>query len=224
MKAENNRIFTSGIASITDQVEQEFFRIERENRWLSAAINGAIAGSAVAIVAWLIQSFREGDLLLFACLGSSAAAVVFAPVSKNNSLRTIMLAYLIASIVCLVMYPVRHHDNLAVQCYLAVGVSIFFMRLFDAMHPAAIGSAMAFLIDERDLDSLFNLMLAIVGLLTVVKVLAYIYLEDLTFKNFMLEFQREYYGQEMTITVMAGIGMESSPEVVSEAANEEPAE
>jgi hypothetical protein len=45
------------------------------------------------------------------------------------------------------------------------------------------------------------LLLAILGLLTIVKVLAYIYLEELKFKDFGREFRREYYGQEMTITV-----------------------
>ena len=72
------------------------------------------------------------------------------------------------------------------------------------MHPAAIGSALAFIIYDRDTKSLLLLLLAIIGLLTIVKLLAYIYLEDLQFKHFGKEFRREYYGKEMTVTVVNG--------------------
>jgi hypothetical protein len=71
----------------------------------------------------------------------------------------------------------------------------------DSMHPAAIGASLAFIIYDRDVKLIILLLLAILGLLTIVKVLAYIYLEELKFKDFGREFRREYYGQEMTITV-----------------------
>jgi hypothetical protein len=71
----------------------------------------------------------------------------------------------------------------------------------DSMHPAAIGASLAFIIYDRDVKLIILLLLAILGLLTIVKVLAYIYLEELKFKDFGREFRREYYGQEMTSTV-----------------------
>ena len=80
------------------------------------------------------------------------------------------------------------------------------MRLIDAMHPAAVGSAMAFIIFDRNVGSLILLLLAIVGLLTVVKILAYIYREELTFRNFFREMRREYYGREMTLTIVRETG------------------
>lgn len=46
------------------------------------------------------------------------------------------------------------------------------------------------------------LMLAILGLLTVVKLLAYVYLEELRFKDFGKEFRRTYYGREVTVTIL----------------------
>jgi ribulose 1,5-bisphosphate carboxylase large subunit-like protein len=70
------------------------------------------------------------------------------------------------------------------------------------MHPAAIGSALAFIIYEREIKTLLMLLLAIVGLLTVVKILVYIYLEDLVFRDFGKEFRRDFYGKELTVTVM----------------------
>ena len=72
----------------------------------------------------------------------------------------------------------------------------------DVMHPAAIGSGLAFIIYDRDAKSLLLLLLAIIGLLTIVKLLAYIYLEELQFRQFGKEFRREYYGREMTVTVV----------------------
>ena len=204
-------VFARGVADLADRTEKEFFRIERENRWASSLINGVIAGTAVGFVAWLVMSveqdfleLHEADLLLFACLGSSAASIVFSPVAKTNSLRSIILAYLISAVVCVMLYPVNKagHLSLALQCFLAVTLSIFLMRMLDAMHPAAVGSAMAFIIYDREMHSLLLLLLAIIGLLSVVKVLAYVYREELTFRYFSREFRREYFGEEMLLTIV----------------------
>lgn len=204
MKSNVKHVFTNSWTRLSTDIEHAFFRIEREQRWLASAINGCIAGAAVAIVAWLVTSLQEGDLLLFACLGSSAASVVFAPLARNNSLRTIITAYIIAAGVSLALVPIHQQELLPipVQCFLAVCIPIALMRLADTMHPAAIGSALAFVIYDRDAKGLVLLMLAILGLLTIVKVLAYIYLEDLEFRRFGNEFRREYYGREMTVTVV----------------------
>ncbi len=203
MKSDPRHVIAAPFTRLAKDLEQTFFRIERANRWQAAAVNGVIAGAAVALIAWLITSLEEGDLLLFACLGSSAASVVFAPLAKANSLRTIVSAYVITSVVCVLLYPVHEYEWLSVplQCFVAVAIPIALMRLTDTMHPAAIGSSLAFIIYNRPPQMLALLLLAIVGLLTVVKVLAYIYLEDLTFRRFSREFRREYYGQEMMVTV-----------------------
>ncbi len=193
-------VLVQQLVTLSHSVEQEFFRIERESRWLAAIINALIAGIAVALVAWM---FDESQLLLFACLGSSAASVVFAPLAKANSLRSIIISYAAAVLVSLVLLPL--HDNqlapIAVQCFLAVTLTVFLTRMLDALHPAAIGSAMAFIIYDRDGSSLLMLMFAIIALLAIVKILAYVYLEELEFRNFHLEFRRRYYGREMLVTV-----------------------
>ena len=92
-------IFAKELSKLTGGIEQELFRIEQKNGWAAGCINGLIAGTAVGLVAWLVKSLdgqQEGNLLLFACLGSSSASMVFAPLAKSNSLRTIIVAYLIA--------------------------------------------------------------------------------------------------------------------------------
>ena len=204
MKSNKNHfIITRWTWRISRDVERSLHRIEHENRWLASLINGCIAGAAVALVSWLVTSLQEGDILLFACLGSSAASVVFAPLSKNNSLRTIILAYVIASLVCVLLFPL-HREAIVpfpIQCFLAVALPISIMRLTDSMHPAAIGSALSFIFYDRDIRSLTMLLLAILGLLTIVKILAYVYLEDLRFKDFGREFSRKFYGKEVTVTV-----------------------
>ena len=68
---------------------------------------------------------------------------------------------------------------------------------------------MAFIIYDRNIQSVLLLLLAILGLLTIVKMLAYVYLEDLQFKTFWKEFRREYHGPEMTVTVLAEEGPEA---------------
>jgi CBS-domain-containing membrane protein len=196
------------LRELAQGIEQEFYRIERESKWRSSLVNGLIAGGAVGLVAWLMAVVEEnhlrvgrGDLLLFACLGSSSASVVFAPIQKTNSLRSIVLAYLAASLVCVALYPVRDQwwFPVPLQCGAAVCLSVVLMRLVDAMHPAAVGSAMAFVIYQRDVRSLYVLFLAVVGLIAIVKVLAYVYREELTFKHFPREFRRSYYGAELRV-------------------------
>ncbi len=215
MKPTKPHIIVAPLRKLAKDLEQTFFRIEQANSWQAAIVNGAIAGAAVALVAWLMTTLEEGDLLLFACLGSSAASVVFAPLAKTNSLRSIVAAYMITSVVCVMLSPV--HENawlpLPAECFLAVAIPISVMRLTDAMHPAAIGSALAFIIYDRPPQLLVMLLLAIVGLLTVVKILAYAYLEDLTFKTFGREFRRSYYGREMLVTI---VQTESEHENVTE--------
>lgn len=206
-------IVAAPLTKLARDLEQSFFRLERDNRWPAAIINGVIAGAAVSLVAWLMTSLEEGDVLLFACLGSSAASVVFAPLAKCNSLRTIVTAYMISSGVCLLMAPIYRNDWLPIpiECFIAVTIPIVLMRRLDCMHPAAIGSALAFIIYKRPPQTVVLLLLAILGLLTIVKVLAYIYLEELTFRKFTREFQRDYYGREVLVTMSPPVTPPPSP-------------
>lgn len=206
MQSGEKRVLALPWSKLAGDVEQAFFWIERRNSFLAAAVNGTIAGAAVALVTWLVTTLQEGDLLLFACLGSSASSMVFAPLSKANSLRTIVAAYAIAAAVCVLLYPVHSQGwlSLPLQIFLAVCLPVAAMRITDSMHPAAIGSAMAFIIYDREPQGILLLLLAILGLLTVVKVLAYVYLEDLEFRQFAKEFRRNYYGRELTVTILEG--------------------
>jgi len=204
MQSGEKRVLAFPWSKLAGDVEQAFFWIERRNSFLAALVNGVIAGAAVALVTWLVTTLQEGDLLLFACLGSSASSVVFAPLSKSNSLRTIVAAYAIAAAVCLLLYPIHMQGwlSLPLQIFLAVCLPVAAMRITDTMHPAAIGSAMAFIIYDREPQGILLLLLAILGLLTIVKILAYVYLEDLEFRQFGKEFRRKYYGRELTVTIL----------------------
>ena len=199
--------FQEELTSLADRVEQEFFRIERRNRWASAWINGLIAGLAVGLIAWAATTVGDSggkrQLLLFACLGSSSASIVLAPVARTNSLRSIVLSYMVSAVLCAALFPLTHSHllPLPVLCTMAVTLSVCCLRLLDATHPAAVGSALAFVIYTRDLPSLALMLLAIVGMLTIVKVLVYIYREELRFRHFPREFRRQYYGAEVTVAV-----------------------
>lgn len=199
-------VFARELAGLADRIEKQFFKVERESRLLSSLINGVMAGAAVAMVAWLMATVEGGEernLLLFACLGSSAAAVVFTPLSQSNSLRSIVISYVSSAIVCAILYPLHERAllSLTVECFLAVTLTTSMIRLAGTLHPAAVGAALAFILYDRDIRSLMLLLLAIIGLLTIVKMLVYIYREELTFRDFHREFRRSFYGEEMTLTV-----------------------
>ena len=135
MKLKDTHVLAGRVTRLAKDIERQFFQIEQANRWPAAIVNGIIAGAAVALIAWVMTSLQEGDLILFACLGSSAASVVFAPLAKANSLRSIVTAYVIASGVCLVLIPLKQNGSLPIPalCFLAVGVPIAVMRLLDCI-------------------------------------------------------------------------------------------
>ena len=56
------------------------------------------------------------------------------------------------------------------------------------------------------------LLLAILGLLTIVKALVYVYLEELEFRDFGKEFRRAFYGREVTVTVVDAVDNETDSE------------
>lgn len=204
MKSDPAHMWIRRWTRLAREVEQTFSGIERDRPVLAAMINGGIAGTSVTLVAWLATELEKGNVLLFACLGSSAASLVFAPLSRFNSLRTIILAYVIASLTCVGLFPIYQHGllPLPLQFFLAVTVPVTVMRLADCMHPPAIGGALAFVIYDRSLHSLLVLLPAIIGLLTIIKVLTYVYRDELEFKRFGNEFRRGYYGREVTVTVV----------------------
>ncbi len=203
MAGNKKHLFVTEWTRIARDIEDAFFQIEEKSKFWGAVVNGLIAGIAVGCVAFLASHLREGDLILFACLGSSAASIVFAPMAKVNSLRSIILAYVIATIVCGLLFPIHRYEILPieVQCCFAVALPVTAMRLLDAMHPSAIGSSLAFIIYDRQIQGQLILLLAIIGLLFIVKVLAYAYLRELRFADFPREFTREYFGRETVITV-----------------------
>lgn len=203
MSTQKEHIFVTEWTRLARDIENQFFKIEERSYFWSAVVNGLLAGAAVTLVAWTMATMREGDLILFACLGSSAASVVFAPLAKVNSLRSIILAYGIASLACIVLYPIHLYEMspLPVQCGIAVGLPVTLMRLTDSMHASAIGSTLAFILFDRNISEQAMLLLAIIGLLVIVKVMAYIYLRELRFADFGREFTRGYYGKETIVTV-----------------------
>ena len=195
-------IFTDELSHLARSIELTFWRIERDSHSMRPILSGLIAGLAVAMVAWF---YTEGELLLFGCLGSSTASVVFAPRQRSNSLRVQSLAYAVAAMTSAILYPIHHHLvglPVAAQCGLAVGLSVTAMRLLNVMHPAAVGGALSFVIYERNLLSLALLLGAIIAVLIIVKIFIYTYLEELEFKDFKLEFSRDYYGRELQVTVL----------------------
>ena len=70
MTLHRRHVMAAPFTKLAKDLEQTFFRIEQANSWQAAIVNGAIAGAAVSLVAWMLTSLEEGDLLLFACLGS----------------------------------------------------------------------------------------------------------------------------------------------------------
>ncbi|QDU63619.1 hypothetical protein Pan216_45000 [Planctomycetes bacterium Pan216] len=189
---------------VSDSIATEIDSVEKRNPWFGGIINGLVAGGAVGFVAWATRhAHHESAILLFGCLGSSSAAIVMAPLARVNSLRSVSIAYLIACAVSLAYYPLRefHQSLLPLHCFLIVTTAVVLARLLDAMHPSAVGAALAFVIYQRSLGTLVILFLMIECVLILIKVFAYLIMKDLHFRDFAKEFRREYYGKEILVSI-----------------------
>lgn len=110
--------------------------------------------------------------LLFASLASSAFLIYLDPQHGTNSVRTLVLAQLLAATLGLLAYLALGGGYLSGG--LAMVVTIVAMILLDVVHPPAVATAMAFALragSETNL-ALFGLAVGVTALLVVLERLA----------------------------------------------------
>ncbi len=118
----------------------------RRTIWHERFIPSLIAGLAVAILTFFF-SMTTSNLVLFSCLGASAAILTHYKVNKINILSTVILSYFLALIVSSLTsaLSVLFNFSLNIEVMIAVTLTTMGLYLFDIFHPPSVASSIAFL-------------------------------------------------------------------------------
>ena len=157
--------------------------------------HSAMAGLAVALVSILFRLSSDG-LLLFASLGASAAVMGYFPKSRMNSVRTIVISYVLVILVSMVCLYLSNNFGLglATMMFLAVFLSTSSMMFCDAFHPPAISASLGFMLMTAAPFYLIIMLACVISLIVMIKFLYYIHLEELEVEEFVREFTKHHYG------------------------------
>ena len=100
-----------------------------------------IAGFAVAVLTYFF-SVSTSNLVLFSCLGASAAILTHYKISRINILSSVILSYLLALIVSSLTILFTDYFNLGLNFEVMIAVTFTTMGLyiFDIFHPPAVAS------------------------------------------------------------------------------------
>jgi len=149
-----------------------------------------IAGLAVAVLTYFF-SVSTSNLVLFSCLGASAAILTHYKRSKINILSSVILSYLLALIVSslTILFTGYFSLGLNFEVMIAVTFTTMGLYLFDIFHPPAVASSIAFLTFDGAFSDKFLILISVIILLVIVKFLTYaFYYERLEMRKFHHEF------------------------------------
>ncbi len=162
----------------------------RRTIWHERFIPSLIAGLAVAILTFFF-SMTTSNLVLFSCLGASAAILTHYKVNKINILSTVILSYFLALIVSSLTsaLSVLFSFSLNIEVMIAVTLTTMGLYLFDIFHPPSVASSIAFLTFEGHFYDKLLVFISVIILLVIIKFLTYaFYYERLEMKKFHHEF------------------------------------
>ncbi|MGM5482820.1 MAG: HPP family protein [Nanobdellota archaeon] len=170
---------------------RNFIKKERKI-WHKHFVPSLFAALSAAFVAFLFQKTISG-VILFASLGASAFILTNAERHRLTMLKTTIKAYIIAIIISIIIYPLNQifKLTLSTEIFLLVffvGISLY---LANAVHPPAISGSLSFILFERSLIELFYLFLSIIVLLTLVRIMTYIFNRNFKIKEFFHEFKKD---------------------------------
>lgn len=121
--------------------------MEKRRLWHNYFIPSLIAAIATATVAYVFEKTLSG-VILFASLGASAFILTNSKPEQLTSLKTTIIAYTIAVLISMLVYPLGSIFNitLSIQIFLLVFLVGIFLYTFNAIHPPAISGSLAFIL------------------------------------------------------------------------------
>ncbi|MFO7710159.1 MAG: HPP family protein [Candidatus Woesearchaeota archaeon] len=169
---------------------QKFLRKEKKI-WHKRFLPSLAAALLAGFISYVID-FTLSNVVLFASVGASAFILTNANHHHLATLRTTILAYVIALIISSFVYMANKYYplHMSVNIFLLVffvGISLY---LFNAIHPPAISVSLSFILLKRSYVELIYIVIAIFLLFIIVRLITYAYSGDLSIRHFGKEFRK----------------------------------
>lgn len=125
-----------------------------------------IMPAAVVITVLLLLETFSRQQLLFSSLASSAFLIYLDPQHPTNSIRTLMIAQLSASLVGYLIYLIVGPGYLSAAISMIIAISV--MIGAKAMHPPAVSTALIFAFQYKQVNVLMMFFLAVMLLAVLI--------------------------------------------------------
>jgi len=161
--------------------------------WHRHFIPSLLAGVLVGLISFIYEA-TVSNIILFASIGASAVILTNSRSHHLTKLHTTIVAYFVTILISSAVYffnvfiPLHISINIFLLIFL-VGLALF---LVNAFHPPAITASLSFILLERPLIDLLYLFSAVIILFVLLRLLTYIFSQNLSVKNFIREFTRSF--------------------------------
>ncbi len=126
----------------------------------------AVIPSVVMIVVLILLNAFSKQQILFSSLASSAFLIYLDPKHPTNSIRTLLIAQLSASVIGYVVYLIFGLGY--VSAAISMVIAIIVMILAKAMHPPAVSTALVFAFQYSKVNTLLMFFFAIMLLVILI--------------------------------------------------------
>lgn len=162
--------------------------MKKERQIWHSHFNPSIIAALVVVLVTVFLKLTISNIILFSSVAASAFILTNVKSHQLTSLRTTIVAYLIALLLSSTVYLIALFIVMPVT--LKVFVVIFLtgmgMYLADAVHPPAISASLSFvLLEGFYFSSLISLFFTILSLLIAVRVVTYVFSKHLTMQQFL---------------------------------------
>lgn len=169
------------------------FIIRERSLWHAHFWPSLIAAIIVGVVSYFYEATVSG-IILFASVGASAIILTNTKSHHLTKLRTTIDAYLIATILAVMIYGLNlaFTIHFSINIFLIVFLVGFSQYLLNSLHPPAIAASVAFILEGVSPLYLAYLLITLLVVLLIVRFFAYVFSQHLDVKEFFREFKRSF--------------------------------
>lgn len=119
---------------------------------LKGELTLALLPTCIILLVLLFVDILTQQRLLFASLSASAFLIYLDPEHETNRIRTLVISQLSAAVFGLIMYILL--GSVFLSAGTAMVATIFFMIMFDVVHPPAVSTSLSFALRAGDVSNL----------------------------------------------------------------------
>jgi len=145
----------------------------------------------VAVLALLFKA-NLPNIILFGSVGASAAILTNSDSEHLIKLRTALIGYSLAILFSSIIFLFNRVLDLplALNILLVIFPVTLAQFLLNSFHPPAVGASLSFILLDKDINQLASLFITILVLLIIVRMITYVFSNNLSVEKFWDEFKK----------------------------------